>query len=197
MSDGLLKIKNGLKEQILEMDEYPWYSCEIRFDKNLLPMGNGLSKWFLDLVKQTNRLMKNKLRESFLNDQFYCFVVNGSGEVEDQGVLSIKILISPIPDQSVEEPNRKCRRLLSKPGRNYLPIENSTYSDIEDYKVDLINACLNTTEWSERYTPYISIQVLTDRGDLEEMVDSYLDSYSDSIDLLTGVDFKSSDFYTP
>ena len=86
---------------------------------------------------------------------------------------------------------------MSKDNERGNPIENSVYSDIEEVKVDLLNACIRQAEQIGNHKPSVNIQVI-DKGDEKKVLDYCLKQvYNDSKNLLEVIDFQNSNFYKP
>ena len=202
-------VKKHLVEQILELDEYPFYYVVIQFgfydNYGMRLPENKVSKFYSkEEVGKTCKLIRNKIREAFEPLQQYFLLERHSplfdefGDVVKEGRFHVNLLISPISDEAVLEPNRKCRRLLSKPDYNRfgLPIENNTYSDIEDYKIALINACIRECDWVNKYKYSIKTQTVDTPEDLSSVAFYSLKEFKiNGKDFVDIVEFDSSDFY--
>jgi len=207
--DKVELVKTALIDQIMEMDEYPFYFAVVQFGfydnyGNLLPK-NVIDQYSDKTeVGKTCRLMKNKIKAALEPLQQYYLLerhqplVDEYGDVIKEGRYHVNILISPISDEAVLEPNRKCRRLMSEPDyeRFGLPIQNQTYNHVEDYKVALINACLRTCEWINRYSYSIVTQLVETPEDLHNVSNYCLKTYEQGgKDFVDIVEFSASDFY--
>jgi hypothetical protein len=208
--DKVTLIKNALIDQVTEMDEYPFYYCVIQFgfydDYGMKLPYETLEKYYDKIeVGKTCRLIRNKIREALQPLQQYYLLerhqplVDDYGDTIREGRFHINLLISPITDEAVLEPNRKCRRLLSEPDYNNfrLPIENMTYSDIEDYKIALIIACVRQCQWVSKYKYSIKTQLVETLEDLDTVTNYCLKTYKiGEKDFTDVVEFSSSDFYS-
>jgi hypothetical protein len=208
--EAIQLVKERLVEQITEMDEYPFYYSVIQFgfydDYGMRLPYETIEKYYDKTeVSRTCRLIRNKIREALEPLQQYYLLethqplVDDYGDTIREGRFHINLLISPITDESVLQPNRKCRRLLSEPDYNRfgLPIENQTYSDIEDYKIALINACIRQCQWVNKYRYSIKTQLVETPEDLDTVGNYCLKTYkSGDKDFMDIVEFSSSDFYS-
>jgi len=207
--DKVELIKTALTDQIMEMDEYPFFYVVVQFgfyDNYGQPLPKDVIDQYSDKteVSRTCRLIKNKIREALGPLQQYYLLerhqplLDDYGDIVREGRFHLNILISPISDEAVLEPNRKCRRLLSEPDydRFALPIENQTYNNIDDYKVALINACIRTCKWVSRYSYSIKTQIVETPEDLHNVSNYCLKTFKNGgNDFMDVVDFSSSDFY--
>lgn len=202
-------VKGKLVEQLSELDEYPFYYIVIQFGffddyGNKLPQTELAKFYDKQEVGRTCRLIKNKIREALNPLQQYYFLERHSslldefGDTIQEGRFHINLLVSPISDEAVLEPNRKCRRLLSQPDytRMGIPIQNNNYSDVEEYKVALLNACIRTCGWVSRYQYSVKTQLVETPEDLHEVSNYCLKTYKEGAkDFMEVVEFSSSDFY--
>ncbi len=203
-------VRNKLVEQVMGLEEYPFYYVVVQFGfydnyGNLLPQTEVSKFYDKTQVGKTCKLIRNKVWEAFKPLQQYFFLERHSplldefGEVVREGRFHINLLISPIEDSSVLEPNRKCRRLLKEPDYNRfgMPIENQTYSDIEEYKVALIEACIRSCGWVNKYKYSVKTQVVETPEDLHQVTNYSLKTYQEGgSDFMDIVEFGSSDFYS-
>ena len=137
--DSIELVKDTLVGQIMELDEYPFYYTVIQFgfysDYGVRLESEQIAKYHDKYeVSKTCRFIRNKIREALQPLQQYYLLerhkplLDDYGDVVKEGRFHINLLISPISDEIVLNPNRKCRRLLSEPDyeRFGLPIENQT-----------------------------------------------------------------------
>ena len=162
--------------------------------------------WDKTEVEKTNRLIKNMLREAFGIQQSYFFLERHSpkldeyGDMESEGRYHINIITTQIPDSAIEEPNRKCRKLmLEDDGYMGIPIGNRVYSDLDEMKIELFNACCRKANWVNRYKWSVKTQMLYEPTDIEDTVFYCLKEFSPKTgkDFMEVVDFHNSDFYNP
>ena len=208
--DCIELLKDTFVGQILELNEYPFYYSVIQFgffDNYGSRLGQDqIAKYYRqEEVSNTCRFIRNKIKEALQPlQQYYLLerhapILDEDGDVVRDGRFHINLLISPISDEAVLEPNRKCRRLLKEPdyGRFGLPIENNTYSDVEDYKIALIDACIRTSDWVNRYQYSVKTQLVETPDDLNNVARYSLKSYkTNKKDFVDIVEFSSSDFYS-
>ena len=204
-------VKDTLIEQLSELQEYPYYYVVVQFgfyDNTGIKLPQTEVRKFYDKeqVSKTCKLIRNKIREALNPLQQYFFLerhtplLDEYGDTIQEGRFHINLIVSPITDDAVLEPNRKCRRLLSQPDYDKfgIPIENNTYSDIEEYKMALINACIRTCGWVNKYQYSVKTQLVETPEDLEEVSNYCLKTYKDGgNDFMDVVLFESSDFYQP
>lgn len=203
-------ITETIKKQILEYDEYPYlYSvCSFGFYDNngiKLPSSTTRKYWDKYEVEKTCILVRNMLKEALCMDQVYTFIerhqpeVDEYGEVIREGRFHINLIISPIPDAAVEEPNRKCRRLFYEPARMGIPINQLVYNDLDELKIDLVNACCRKANWINKFSGSVKTQMLYEPSDVSNVVEYCLKDFinNSSIDFTDLVVFRASDYYKP
>ena len=74
------------------------------------------------------------------------------------------MLLETIQDYHIDEPSSFLRRVMNKDG--LIPISNRVYADIEDKKIDCIEAVLNRCEWLKGYGDAINIKPITNLKNL-------------------------------
>jgi len=204
-------IKDKVVEQILGSNEFPYFYSVVQFgfyDDNgyKLPISEISKFWDRTEVEKTNRLLKNLLKEAFGIDGFWFFMerhsplLDENGDVAREGRYHINIITSQMKDSAVEEPNRKCRRLLLEDSSiSGVPIKDRVYDDIDDLKIELFNACCRKANWVNRYKYAIKTQILYDPVDVEQTTNYCLKDFSPKKgkDFMDIIDFKNSDFYRP
>jgi hypothetical protein len=208
--DTIETIKRTIFNQIQEGIDYPYLYSVITFgfydnQGYKLPPSEIRKYWDKEEVKKTCRLIYNMLKEHFGMDGLWFFVerhtplLNEDGEVVRQGRFHINLVSSSIKDGSIEEPNRKIRRLMLENGRFDIPIENNVYRDLDELKIELFDACCKKANWVNRYKYSIKTQMLYEPSDLESVVFYSLKDYNDKsgIDFTDIVVFEASDFYNP
>ena len=128
-------------------------------------------------------------------------LLDENGEVLKRGKYHINIITSNIKDRIIEEPNRKIRRLLNDNGKMNIPIKDFQYTDIDELKIELVNACIKrASNWVNRFQYSIKTQLLLEPSDLEDTTLYCLKEFSkkqNPTDFTDVVCFKSSDFYKP
>jgi hypothetical protein len=145
------------------------------------------------------------LKEHFNMDGVWMFIerhtplLNEDGEVIREGRFHLNIISSSIKDSSIEEPNRKVRRLMLENGRFDIPIESNVYRDLDELKIELFNACCKRANWVNRYKYSIKTQMLYEPNDLENAAYYCLKDYDgkSNVDFTDIVVFEASDFYKP
>lgn len=204
-------IKEHILKQVLESEEYPYYYSVLQFgfydDNGFRLPGSDIRKyWDRTEVEKTNRLIKNMLREAFGIQQTYFFLERHSpkldeyGDMESEGRYHINIITSQIPDSAIEKPNRKCRKLMLEDDSYMgIPIGNRVYSDLDEMKIELFNACCRKANWVNRYKWSVKTQMLYEPTDIEDTVFYCLKEFSPKTgkDFMDVVDFHNSDFYNP
>ena len=208
--DTIETIKRTIFNQIQEGIDYPYLYSVITFgfydnQGYKLPPSEIRKYWDKEEVNKTCRLIYNMLKEHFGMDGLWFFVerhtplLNEDGEVIRQGRFHINLVSSSIKDSSIEEPNRKIRRLMLENGRFDIPIENNVYRDLDELKIELFDACCKKANWVNRYQYSIKTQMLYEPSDLESVVFYCLKDYNDKsgIDFTDIVVFEASDFYKP
>jgi len=208
-------IKDSIVKRIKDRSQYPCLYSVIQFgfyDNQgiLLPPDIIRQYWDKGAVKKTCRLIYNMLKESCSIDQLYFFIERHapkrssikSGK-EVKGRFHLNIISSQITDNSIVNPNRKMRRLMTEEGydkRTSSDMRNSIkttgYNRMNHMKIDLFNACCRRANWVNRYKYAINTQVLYEPTDLEKTVLYSLKDYEDNADgdFMDLVVFESSDF---
>ena len=103
-------VRNKLVEQVMGLDEYPFYYVVVQFGfydnfGNLLPQTEVSKFYDKTEVGRTCRLIKNKIREALNPLQQYFFLERHSplldeyGDTIREGRFHINLLISPIEDK--------------------------------------------------------------------------------------------------
>jgi len=210
INDTTKKIKEAIFNQIQEGIDYPYLYSVITFgfydnEGYKLPMSEIRKYWDKTEVKKTCRLIYNMLKEHFNMDGVWMFIerhtplLNEDGEVIREGRFHLNIISSSIKDSSIEEPNRKVRRLMLENGRFDIPIESNVYRDLDELKIELFNACCKRANWVNRYKYSIKTQMLYEPSDLENAAYYCLKDYDgkSSVDFTDIVVFEASDFYKP
>ena len=80
-----------------------------------------------------------------------------------------------------------------------VPINQLTYDEnLDDLKIDLVNACCRKANWINRFSGSVKTQMLYEPLDLFNTTDYCLKNYIDeSTDFTDIVVFSASDFYKP
>lgn len=203
-------ITDKVKEQILEYNEYPFlYSvCSFGFYDNYgikLPTSITRKYWDPYEVEKTATLIRNMFKEAFGMDQVYCFKerhkpeLDEYGDVKKEGRFHLNIISSPISDDAVCEPNRRCKKLFYESGRMGIPINQLTYQTIDELKIDLVNACCRQANWINKYSGSVKTQMLDDEIDLSNTIEYCLKDFMNDpkVDFTDTIIFKASDFYKP
>ena len=212
IKDTTTPIIDAIVKQIGELDDYPYLYSVIFFgfyDDNGLKLPPSIIRQFWDKeeVNKTCRIIYNSLKETFGMDGVWMFkerhadLLDENGEVLKKGKFHLNIITSNIKDRFIEEPNRKIRRLLNDNGRMNIPIKDLQYTDIDELKIELVNACIKrAAKWVNRFQYSIKTQLLLEPSDLEDTTLYCLKEFSkkqNPTDFTDVVCFKSSDFYKP
>ena len=210
--DSIKIITDTIKNQILNDNTHllPFYYsvCSFGFYDNYgnkLPPSTIRKYWDRGEVDKTCILIRNMLKEHLQMDQVYCFPerhrpeIDINGDVVKEGRFHINVLMSSIPDDAVENPNRRCRRLFYENGRMNIPINQLVYSDdLDDLKIDLINACLRKADWINKFSGSVKTQLLYESIDVDNVIEYCLkDFINHKVDFTDVICFKASDFYKP
>lgn len=120
-------------------------------------------------VRRTHKIIKNFLMEAFSRDLSMFFFIErnksfNKNDIKCRGHYHSHMLLETIQDYHIEEPSSFLRRVMSKDG--LIPISNRVYTDIEDKKVDCIEAVLNRCEWLKGYDDAIDIKHITNLKNL-------------------------------
>jgi hypothetical protein len=203
-------IIDAIIKQVSEGEDYPYLYSVIYFgfyDDNGLKLPPSIIRQFWDKeeVNKTCRIIYNSLKETFGMDGVWMFkerhtdLLDENGEVLKRGKFHLNIITSNIKDRIIEEPNRKIRRLLNDNGKMNIPIKDFQYTDIDELKIELVNACIKrASNWVNRFQYSIKTQLLLEPSDLEDTTLYCLKEFSKKqADFTDVVCFKSSDFYKP
>ena len=207
IKDNTTLIINTIAKQIGELDDYPFFYSVIYFgfyDDNGLKLPPSIIRQFWDKeeVNKTCRIIYNSLKETFGMDGVWMFkerhadLLDENGEAIKKGKFHLNIITSNIKDRIIEEPNRKIRRLLNDNGRMNIPIKDFQYTDIDELKIELVNACIKrASNWVNRFQYSIKTQLLLEPSDLEDTTSYCLKEFrKKQADFTDVVCFKSSDF---
>jgi hypothetical protein len=203
-------IIDAIIKQVSEGEDYPYLYSVIYFgfyDDNGLKLPPSIVRQFWDKeeVNKTCRIIYNSLKETFGMDGVWMFkerhtdLLDENGEVLKKGKFHLNIITSNIKDRIIEEPNRKVRRLLNDNGKMNIPIKDLQYTDIDELKIALVDACIKrASNWVNRFQYSIKTQLLLEPSDLEDSTLYCLKEFSKKqADFTDVVCFSSSDFYKP
>ena len=212
----ITSIINALVKQVMEGEEYPYQYSVAHFGfwddfgKKLPP---SIIRQFYDKeeVKRTCRIIKNSLKETFGMNAIWCFTERHSDLLDEDGTLlksgrfHINIISSQITDSTIEEPNRKIKRLLLDNGRMDIPIKDGVYADLDELKIALVDACIKrASDWVNRFQYSVKTQLLLEPIDLDTVARYCLKDYEKqkpfgnrTTDFTDVVCFAASDFYKP
>ena len=198
-------IKDTIIRRIKDKAALPYIFTTLQFgfyDNNgyLLPPSTTRRYWDKTEVEKTNRLVKNMLKEALGIDYFYFFMERHTptydkyGDIEREGRYHIHLITSGIKDGSINNANRRCRRLLYEQGSIGVPIKHMDFLDIDDMKIELFNACCKKANWINRYKYSIHTEFIDKAGDLGRCINYCLKEYkSNGKDFMDVVDFNNSD----
>jgi len=203
-------IKEAILNQIQESNDYPYLYSVIQFgfydnEGIKLPPSEIRKYWDKTEVNTTCKLIYNMLKETFGMNGIWMFIERHSPLLDDEGVeirkgrFHINIISSNIKDSSIEEPNRKVRRLMLENGRFDIPIEQNCYRDLDEMKIELFDTCCKRANWCNRYKYSIKTQILYEPTDLESVSYYCLKDYDSksNTDFTDIIVWKASDFYKP
>lgn len=213
-------IKDALFNQIQEVSEYPYLYSVIEFgfydNQGLrLPYSEIKKYWDKTEVIKTCKLIYRKLKEHFGMTCIWMFIerhkpiLDDDGEVIREGRFHINLISSSIPDGSIEEPNRKLRKLINDTGGKDYYKTSYSYTGIDGMKEKLVDACCKTANWVNRYKYSVETKTLYEPTDLESVVYYCLGDYNGKredkkgnpipkeLDFMDIVVFEASDFYKP
>jgi len=155
----------------------PQYFISLRY--NLFENNTFLSLrkedlYNVDAVRKTHKHLSNLLREAFSNDlRMFWFIERNAEYITDEGKtirssFHSHLILSTIQDYDVLESKSRLLKKIMKEGM--IPIENRSYTDIEDMKVDCIDSVLRRAEWiGKGYDNAVDIRYINDlRGLLVE-----------------------------
>ena len=132
----------------------PTYFISLRYnlrDKN--NVFDSLRKeelYDIDKVRGTHHHINNLLREAFGDLMTFWFIERDKDFIDKEGKqlrnkYSSHLILSTIQDDKIEEPTRTLKRVMRE---GTIPIECRAYTDIEDKKIDCLDAVLRKAEWT-------------------------------------------------
>ena len=201
-------IKEQIKYQIKYNSKYPMIYSVIQFgfyDSSgfLLPPSEIRKYWDKEEVKRTCKLIYNMLKEKCSIEECYFFIERHAptrssitSKEEVKGRFHLNIISSMIESDVITKPDRKMRRLMLKDSRSGNSIRRTNYTDMDDCKVDLFNACCRGANWVNRYKYAIRTQVVREENDLVNTVLYSLKDYDDKsdVDFMDVCVFEASDY---
>jgi hypothetical protein len=203
-------IKNSVYEKIgySNQNNCPYYFITLQYgfydDNGFLIDFNTLCKyWDKTEVGKTVRLVRNLLRETFGITGFYAFTERHEGQKDQYGEVIKKgryhnhIITTSIDNRVVNNPSRKVKRLLARLGWNDKPINELPVKTLDEYKVHLLETCIQKADWVNRYSHSIKTEIIPTKQDLKRVVEYCLKNFNSStgLDFTDIIDFDNSDFY--
>ena len=201
-------IKQSIVERIKNGSNYPYLYSVIQFgfyDNQgfLLPPSLIRQYWDKEEVKRTCRMIYNLLKEACKIKELYFFIERHAptrssitSKEEVKGRFHLNIISSMIESDVITKPDRKMRRLMLKDSRSGNSIRRTNYTDMDDCKVDLFNACCRGANWVNRYKYAIRTQVVKKHNDLVNTILYSLKEYDDKsdVDFMDVCVFEASDY---
>lgn len=201
-------ICNAIQNQVTEYNEFPYLYSVIVFGfyddtGNRLPVSEIRKFWDKYEVAKTCKFIYNSLKETFDISQIYSFIehhtplIDGNGDFIEDGRFHINLITTDIKDRTIEEQNRKVRRLMNDNNGYGIPIMNMV-GDIDTIKLSLFDACVRKCDWVNRFRYSVKTQYLDTKQDVERTVQYCLKDYiHNKVDFSDIIVSKASDFYRP
>lgn len=203
-------IYNAIKKQVMEYNEYPYIFSVATFgfwdnDGNRLSPTHIRKFWDKYETHKTCKLIYNILKENLNILQIYTFIerhkplCDGNGELVDEGRFHINLITTDVDDRTIEEPDRKVKRLMNDNNGFGIPIKNMC-GDLDTMKISLFEAALKKIDWINKYQYAIKTQWLNTPADLERTIGYVMKDYFDTnkeVDFSDIIVSKASDFYKP
>jgi len=97
----------------------------------------------------------------------------------------------------VNNPGRKVKRHLARLGWNDKSINELPVNTLDEYKVQLLETCIQKAKWVNRYSHSIKTEIIPTKQDLKRVVEYCLKNFNPStgLDFTDIIDFDNSDFY--
>ena len=203
-------IYDAIEKQVLEYNEYPYLYSVITFgfydnNGNRLPPDTIRKFWDKYEVNRTCKHIYNLIKENLKVLQIYSFIerheelLDGNGEHIKDGRFHINLISTDINDNTIEEPDRKVRRLMNENNGYGIPI-SSMVGDIDTIKISLLEATIKKADWVNKFQYSIKTQWLNTEEDLKRTIrycfKDYFDTHKD-VDFSDIIVSKASDFYKP
>lgn len=162
----------------------------------LVPTEQWRKYWDKTEVSKTNRLIINKISECFSTKEqpikFFSFrerhqpTLDKDGDIIKQGRFHLHIISTAVPENAIQEPNRKLRRLIK---------ESEAITNRSD-PIQLLNACIRQADWINRYSPAVDIKPIRSLEDLRMVTYYCLKAFKNSgdLDFMDVIDFENSHF---
>ena len=201
-------ICNAIQNQVVEYNQYPYIFSVIVFgfyddNGNRLSISDMRKFWDKYEVAKTCKFIYNNLKESLGISQIYSFIehhaplLDGDGEFIEEGRFHINLITTDIMDRTIEEPDRKMRRLMNDNNGFGIPIMNMV-GDIDAIKLHLFDASVRKCEWVNRFRYSVKTQYLDTKEDVERTVQYCMKDYmNNKVDFSEIIVSKASDFYKP
>jgi len=203
-------IYDAIEKQVCELNEYPYIYSVITFgfynnNGDRLPPDTIRKFWDKYEVERTCRLIYNLIKENLKTLQIYSFIerheelLDGNGEHIKDGRFHINLISTDINDYTIEEPDRKVKRLMNENNGYGIPI-SSMVGDIDTIKISLLEAAIKKADWVNKFQYSIKTQWLNTEEDLKRTIrycfKDYFDTHKD-VDFSDIIVSKASDFYKP
>lgn len=203
-------IYDAIEKQVLEYNEYPWLYSTITFgfygnDGYRLPPDTIRKFWDKYEVERTCKHIYNLIKENLKVLQIYSFIerheelLDGNGEHIKDGRFHINLISTDINDYTIEEPDRKVKRLMNENNGYGIPI-SSMVGDLDTIKISLLEATIKKAEWVNKFQYSIKTQWLNTEEDLKRTIRYCFKDYFDTnkeVDFSDIIVSKASDFYKP
>ncbi len=203
-------IYDAIEKQVCELNEYPYIYSVITFgfynnNGDRLPPDTIRKFWDKYEVERTCRLIYNLIKENLKTLQIYSFIerheelLDGNGEHIKDGRFHINLISTDVNDNTIEEPDRKVKRLMNENNGYGIPI-SSMVGDIDTIKISLLEAAIKKADWINKYKYSLKTQWFNTEDDLKRTIRYCFKDYlitNNKVDFSDIIVSKASDFYVP
>lgn len=202
-------IYDAIEKQVCELNEYPYIYSVITFgfynnNGDRLPPDTIRKFWDKYEVERTCRLIYNLIKENLKTLQIYSFIerheelLDGNGEHIKDGRFHINLISTDINDYTIEEPDRKVKRLMNENNGYGIPI-SSMVGDIDTIKISLLEAAIKRADFVNKFQYSIKTQWLNTEDDLKRTIRYCFKDYliHNKVDFSDIIVSKASDFCKP
>lgn len=208
-------LKNLILQNIQELSGGQWFYSVIHYgdygDDGLLRTWNDRRGLYREEhIRKNHRRIKTTLKEYWGKDILTYFTLERHQDIQEvittggpiqygdtkRNKFHTNLIVGPISDEVLENPNSKLQRLWESPGRMGIPISQLTYNpyDLTDLKIDLLNSTIRLHPDVNNYSHSVKTQLLETSEDIWEVFDySLKDITRKGLDFMEVLDIENSD----
>lgn len=209
-------IKKLILQKLQENQSGQWFYCVLHYsnwgdDGNLLEWDRR--KWFYNenYIRENHRRIRRTLREHLGRNIFQYFTLERhQGRYEKvkvgphiqngdflKGKYHTNLLIGPIPDQKIENPKTKLKKLFHTSSSGGKPISQTKYKSSSELKIDLLNSIIRLHPDISKYGPSVHTQSVKGKyGNQNVGHYSMKDIFKKGLDFTEVLDWNNSDITT-